>query len=580
MRGLLGKKEAPLLVSAVYLIAGSLWILFFDRFLAAAVGGPSASQYIAVYYGEFSLLVVTAAVLFVATRGYLLGVQRSEKELRESEERFRTAFSQAPVGIVITDLEGRWLRVNDAFCRMVGYSEAELIGTGFQLVTYPDDLATCNHLLDELRAGNVTSAPPEVRYMHKDGGTVWAELSASLLKDKGGEPLNFVLQAHDIGDRKSGEEALRRSEELLRTVISGAPVVLFSVDKNGIFTLLEGKGLGVLGLTPGEVVGRSVFDADAQFPNIREDIHLAIAGEAHTSIVNLGESVYEIRYTPRFDYEGEIEGAIGIASDITSRWKSERELEENAVRLERKVKERTDELENTNALLLQAQWLAAVGEVTSQIAHDLRNPLTAINTNLYYLEQALPGGLEPKAELSVESIRQAVFHANNILEDLLEYSKPAETKKVPLDLDEVVRRAAREIEVPDSVHLSLRLAPGIRINGSDEKLVRIFKNLIENAIEAMPKGGELGISSRNERDGAVVEVADTGAGISEGNMKKLFTPFFTTKAQGLGMGLAICRRLVEAHGGTIDIAGKEGKGTTVVVTFPLLAVLDEAPRIA
>lgn len=575
--GFLERREASLLVSAVYLAAGSLWILFFDRFLAAAVGGPAASQYVAVYYGEFSLLVVTAVVLYFMTREHLLNVRRSQRELRESEERFRTAFLQAPVGIVITDLEGRWLRVNEAFCRMVGHAEGELLERGPRLVAHPDDTAASDRLFDDLRSGKAQSINPEARYLHRDGHTVWAEVTASVLKDREGKPLNFVLQAHDIGDRKSGEEALLRSEELLRTVISGAPVVLFSVDKNGVFTLLEGRDLGILGLAPGEVVGKSVFDAGSHFPKIEEDIHLAMAGEAHTSTVNLGQSVYEIRYTPRFDEEGQIEGAIGMASDITSRWRAERELEENAARLEEKVRERTVELENTSALLLQAQWLAAVGEVTSKVAHDLRNPLTAINTSLYYLEQTLPGGLEPKAQASVGSIREAVFHANSILEDLLEYSKPSETKKVPIDLGRVIRRAA-QVGVPDGVRISLGLAPEVRIEGSEEKLVLVFRNLIENAVEAMPEGGELGISSRTERDRVVVELTDTGVGIPEDKKGKLFTPFFTTKAQGLGMGLALCRRLVEAHGGTIEIASEQGKGTTVVITFPLLTAFEAERR--
>jgi PAS domain S-box-containing protein len=352
------------------------------------------------------------------------------------------------------------------------------------------------------------------------------------------------------------------------------------VDKNGILTLYEGKAAEDLGPKPEEVVGRSVFDSGDLMPGMQEDIRLALAGEAHTSVSNLGESAYETHYSPLFDQEGEVEGVIGVATDITSRWRAERALEESAAKLEETVKERTDELEASNSLLLKAQWLAAVGQVTSQIAHDLRNPLTAINTNLYYLERTIPEGMPPKASESIESIRKAVFHSNDILESLIEYSKPAEIKKVPLDVSQVITGAAHKTEAPEGIRLSLRLAERVPVDGSEEKLSRIFENLIRNALDAMPRGGELVISSRLERDRAIVEVADTGTGIPEENLKKLFTPFFTTKAQGLGMGLAICRRLVEAHGGTIEVGSEEGRGTTVTITLPLSPTLKEVQRAA
>ena len=202
------------------------------------------------------------------------------------------------------------------------------------------------------------------------------------------------------------------------------------------------------------------------------------------------------------------------------------------------------------------------------MAHDLRNPLTAINTNLFYIKNVLPEALGDKIEGSIESIEGAVEHSSKIIDDLLQYSRATDLKSERLDLGSVLEQFVAGLDIPPSVKLVRNLETGAFINGDLAKLKRVFQNLISNAVEAMPSGGTLILSVRAEGDRVVAEVDDTGVGMDPATLRQLFNPFFTTKAKGLGLGLAICQRLVEAHGGDIGVRSEEGRGTTAVVTLP------------
>jgi two-component system sensor kinase FixL len=260
--------------------------------------------------------------------------------------------------------------------------------------------------------------------------------------------------------------------------------------------------------------------------------------------------------------------SISQVQDVTARKEAEDELKSYSVGLEKKVKERTEELEKTHQLLVQSERLAAIGSLAAQVAHDLRNSLTAINTNLFYIKNVLPENLGAKIENSIESIEGAVDHSSKIIDDLLQYSRATDLDTERLDLGAALGESVAGMDLPQSVKLVLDLNVGAFVSGDLAKLRRVFQNLISNGVEAMPSGGTLSLSVRAEGDKVVAEVTDTGVGMDPTTVRQLFTPFFTTKAKGLGLGLAICQRLVEAHGGKIGVKSEVGEGTTVVITLP------------
>lgn len=246
-----------------------------------------------------------------------------------------------------------------------------------------------------------------------------------------------------------------------------------------------------------------------------------------------------------------------------------RQQKEYMGHLEEKADERTRQLRETQEQLIKSERLAAIGEVAAMVGHDLRNPLTGIKGATYYLKTKLGPKMDEKTREMLELIENDVQHANRIITDLMEY-----TKEIRLELTETtpkssVKEALSLVEVPEKIQLfdSSQTEPMMKMDL--EKIKRVFANLIKNAIEAMPNGGKLTITSRESDNNVEFVFADTGIGMTKEVMKKLWTPFFTTKSKGMGLGLAICKRILEAHGGKITVESEVDKGTTFTVTIPI-----------
>jgi sensor domain CHASE-containing protein len=216
-----------------------------------------------------------------------------------------------------------------------------------------------------------------------------------------------------------------------------------------------------------------------------------------------------------------------------------------------------------------------IGEIAGMIGHDLRNPLTGISSASYYLKRKYSSVMDEKGQDMIEVIEKDVNYSNKIVSDLLEYSRP-----IQLDLQETnpksaVAEARSHVDFPKNVQLIdfTKSTPVIKIDV--DKMKRVFINLINNAVDAMPKGGKLTVTSEKANGTIKFSFADTGTGISEENMKKLFGPLFTTKAKGMGLGLAICMRIVKAHDGGISVESAVDKGTTFTITIPVEPKSDE-----
>ena len=272
--------------------------------------------------------VIAEAIIMLQDLTDLEVLRRSQEALRASEERFRSIFENAAAGMATVSPPGNFLQVNSALCQMLGYSPAELLQLSVADVTYPDDLQLTQKLIQEAQAGICPGIDVEKRYLRKDGQVVWGHTSAAWLFDSRQRPLYAVALIQNVTERKTAEEALRQSQERLRTVVSNSPIILFALDREGKFTLSEGKGLEALGLKPEDVIGKTVYELYKDVPQIIEDIQRASSGDSFTSLVELPGLVYESWYAPIRDSVGQIKGVIGVASDITKRKKAEDELKQ------------------------------------------------------------------------------------------------------------------------------------------------------------------------------------------------------------------------------------------------------------
>jgi PAS domain S-box-containing protein len=252
-----------------------------------------------------------------------------------------------------------------------------------------------------------------------------------------------------------------------------------------------------------------------------------------------------------------------------------KQLEIYAGQLERKVEERTRELRKSQEELLKAQRLAVIGELAGMVGHDLRNPLTSIAGAQYYLKKRLSLEANDKIRDMLDLIERNIAYSNKIINDLLDYSREIELEISEATPKSLVKEALMLLEIPRNVQVLDLTGNKPKIRVDVEKVRRVFVNLIRNAVEAMPKGGKITIKSRAEGENLEMTFSDTGIGMSKATLEKLWTPLFTTKAKGMGFGLAICKRFVEAHGGSISVKSALGEGTTFTVTIPIQPKIKE-----
>ena len=250
---------------------------------------------------------------------------------------------------------------------------------------------------------------------------------------------------------------------------------------------------------------------------------------------------------------------------------------ETLARSHRELQDQTHLVLEKEIQLRRADRLSALGQLSAGLAHEIRNPLGAIKGAVEILEEDYPPG-HPKAEFYAIILKE-VQRLNEVVTNFLSFARPVELRFAPLDLREVLtsleglisgQARAHQVQIFTSFHDG-----PARVMADEALLKQAFLNLMLNALEAMPAGGDLAISTRLSGEGAApgewldVAIDDTGHGIPEGDLARIFDPFFTTKTEGTGLGLAITYRIVENHRGSIRVLSQVGKGTTMVVTLPL-----------
>jgi PAS domain S-box-containing protein len=217
--------------------------------------------------------------------------------------------------------------------------------------------------------------------------------------------------------------------------------------------------------------------------------------------------------------------------------------------------------------LAKAERLALIGELAGQIGHDLRNPLTGIKSAAYLLRKKGRLSAEQQAALSI--IDCAVADSNRIINSLVDYSSELHLKLGACTPKSLLNRALSALQVPDHIAILDETQDEPVMYLDADKIEQVFASLLKNAIEATPENGAIEIYSTQQGSKVEIVCIDTGLGIPEEILSKLFSPLVTTKAKGMGMGLAICKRIIEAHGGTIVVESTEGEGTKLTVTLPI-----------
>jgi len=295
--------------------------------------------------------------------------------------------------------------------------------------------------------------------------------------------------------------------------------------------------------------GRQTFEAEA--------IQQTLAGRRIVVLMSMA--------LPR---EGDLPQAITSIMDISERKATEEELERHRHHLEDMVAERTEELENARDALVRQERLAVLGQLAGGVSHELRNPLGVISNAVYFLRSVMPDA-DDRVKEYLEIIASEVRSSDRIVAGLLDLSRTRPAERGDVRVAELVATVLEKQPPPDGIEVATDIDPALQpVHVDVQQISQVLNNLVTNAYQAMPGGGTLKIKATAAEDGARISFADTGCGIPEEDMEKLFEPLFTTKARGIGLGLSVSKNLAEVNGGSIEVEGEVDQGSTFTVVLP------------
>ncbi len=249
-------------------------------------------------------------------------------------------------------------------------------------------------------------------------------------------------------------------------------------------------------------------------------------------------------------------------------YRKQRNISKN---FEKLVVKRTRQLKETNDLLVKSEKIAAIGQAATMVGHDLRNPLQAIENGVFLLDTELAKhSIYQKTSKTLQAIHDSIKYADNIVNNLISFAATRKPEFLKTNINKHVKEVLSQVKTQENIEIVIDVNQLPEIEADEKMIKRIILNLSNNGIQAMEKtGGILKVSTREKNGFIEISFEDTGIGIKKENLEKIFTPFFTTKAQGMGVGLAICKRFVELHGGSIEIESEEGKGSRCIVEIPM-----------
>ncbi len=369
----------------------------------------------------------------------------------------------------------------------------------------------------------------------------------------------FVAVAYVIGFasemRAKAEKGIikerDRSQKILATI--GEAVYIFDRDLN--ITELNRTHLRTFDVKREEVIGKKCYELFFGRKDICPDCPLSDFFDKRVCVrvermITLPEGVkkyFDVVFCPLFDEEGNVAEVICDVRDLTER----KEMEEKLALSER---------------------LAAIGEFSSGMAHELRQPLGVINNSVYFLSSKLKDIGEEKVKKHLKILEKEVKHANRLITDLLDFARVETPTLKGCDVNQVVEEVLSFVVITPNIEVKKEFKKGIPVIQADfYQTQRVCFNLVSNAVSAMPEGGSLEIKTDEdkEEENIVISIADTGEGIPVENIEKVFAPLFTTKARGIGLGLSLCKKYAEAHGGKIEVESEVGKGTKFTVKLPI-----------
>ncbi|MCK5551589.1 MAG: PAS domain S-box protein, partial [Deltaproteobacteria bacterium] len=490
--------------------------------------------------------------------------KRFERDLKASEEKYRNLFERVRHGLFISSKEGRFLDCNQALLDMLGYEDKEeflRIDIVRDLYVNPKERRRFQKLIE--KEGFVKDF--EVDFKKKNGETITILLTAHAMRGPGGEVIGYEGLNIDISQRNTMERELREANEFLTNLIESSVDGIIVTDLKGNILIFNTGAERILGYQSEEVIGKMNI-RELYPPGVAQEVMKKMRSPDYGEVGNLdslrivlrnkwGEWIDgDLSASLIYDDQGNETGSIGIFKDLRERLKMEEKLRE------------------TQQQLMHSEKLAAMGRLTSQIAHELNNPIYGIMNTLELLKTEIPP--ESKRSKILEMSLSETHRLSEMLRNMLTFSKPEEEVRRPMDVNELLEGIVLFIDKQmreTNIDIEKRFEGGVpKVMGSTNQLRQVLLNIIRNAKEAMPQGGILSLETVGEDTRVIIHIKDTGMGIPKEIRDKIFDAFFTTKheVKGVGLGLSVCYGIIRDHGGDIRVESEEGKGSTFSIILP------------
>lgn len=496
----------------------------------------------------------------------LLDAAEGPGQMPSDDARLRLAaiVESSEDAIVSKDLQGVVTSWNRAAETMFGYAAHEIIGRPITAIIPPERFEEEASILDRVRRGEKLVHFETLR-QRKGGRIVPVSLTISPIRDTNGRIVGVSKIARDQSEAQRVHEELRRREALLRSILDTVPSALIVIDERGLMQSFSAAAERLFGFRPEEVLGRNVSLLMPSPYREQHDSYLArYLATGERRIIGIGRIVVGQRKDgSTFPIEltiGEVRLAdarlfTGFVRDLTERQDRERRLSE------------------LQSELVHVSRVSELGQMTSALAHEVNQPLTAMTNYLNGVRRLLAAGRQPEAEKAIERVAEQAHRAREIIQHLRDLVRKGKAEKQVENLLKTITEASALalVGVGRGVKLDIRVdqaATEAIIN--KVQIQQVLINLMRNAAEAMADSAcrELCINANPAGDMIDISVADTGPGLPEMVRARLFQPFVTTKANGLGVGLSVCRTIVEAHGGELRAESAEGGGTVFHLTVP------------
>jgi two-component system NtrC family sensor kinase len=492
--------------------------------------------------------------------------KKREELLRTSEEDFTNLFEHVACGVFISSKEGKFLNANHALLDMLGYDNKDEflnIDIANELYVKPQERQKFKEMIE--RDGRVIDY--EVEFNRKDGSTVPVLLTGHVRYDQHGNVIGYEGLNIDITGRKLMERQLKEAHDFINKIIQSSPNAITATDMKGNILIWNRAAEETIGYKAADVIGK--MNIQKIYPDeMARKVMQMLRKPEHGGVGRL--NAYPMVYVRQdgavtegnlsaaiiYDSSGKEIATVGSFVDLKERLEMERALR------------------RTQEQLLQSEKLAAMGRLTSQIAHELNNPLYGIMNTLELLKTEISP--ESKRRKILEMALSETVRLSDLLRKMLSFSKPGQEEKQAVDintvLDEILLLHEKQLQEND-IKIKTSFAEALpQISASKDQLRQVFLNLVANARDAMPDGGTLSVITGCDPENVRIEITDTGVGIQKEHLKKIFDSFFTTKdsVKDVGLGLSVCYGFIKDHGGGIQVKSKLDSGTTFTITFPIL----------